>query len=1319
MFASNMKRGLGALVGALVCAQAWAAVPNDRWTDRTTITALPYSIAQADIGSASFNSDEPIAPCFPNTLNPGNAVWYSYTTGADTEYLNLDTLGSSYDSVLSVWTGTPNHFELVGGGCNDNGNQDASANTARIAGLRLAPNTEYSILVSRITQTASSSTLKLAINPAPVYRVTRTGDRAGAVCAAGDCSLREAISNANAAPGAVLVPAGTYKIELAGTTEDNNATGDFDLKAPMSLYGVGMNDTVIDGNALDRVIHVDPSITGWTQGRMTAHFADLTIRGGKGSSSGAGIFSNSGGAFLSAERVAVRDNETGGNGGGIQAALRAYLREVLVQNNVATLTGGGINLSSTTTNVNFDIVGSAILGNHANGAGTSGTGGGINSTQLLRISNSTIDGNEAYANGGGINVDGAAGELALYSSTVTHNRSDADANGVGSGGGLRFNGSRTSAVRNTVFAYNVDPTNPGAGIFGPDCSKNNTTTLGITYSLVSDKRGSCSYTGSTNLLDISPGFDGQLGDHGGPTPTLLPLAASPLVDAGDDTGCKDFMAGERAFDQRGAGHPRVVDGGSGVARCDIGAVEYEAPAVEPVAGAPALLAVDDSGISSNDGITNVVSPRFAGSCRGEAAVHLLIDGVREAVGTPCAVGGYLVTVAVPLADGAHAVSAQALVGDVWTEPTASIAVTIDTRAPVVTFSEAPGHGITVSDTQFRVSVDEAVPALCSLDNATPAVCRNPHTLFLLGMGAHRFVATATDLAGNVGSAEYLFERVELSPLETPFLDASTDSGRSNSDGVTKADPIRIIGTCRTGDLVKVYDIDAYMNASGTCTGGAFSIDVAGVPEGLRVVGVSATRAGLETSHSPGAFVLIDRTPPAAPTLVFSGVVSGSRITVSGTAEGNADVTVLAGAQAFCNARAASNGQWSCTGDLNGQTTLTATATDVAGNTSTASTPLQIDLSPLATPFLDPTTDTGRSNSDGITKADPIRITGTCRDGDLVKVYDIDEYLSASGACSASGTFSIVVAGLREGLRVIGVSATRAGLETSRSAGALVLIDRTAPVAPSVVLPAVLDSSQFAVSGSAEANADVAVIAGTHAFCGARAGSDGQWSCSGDLGGESTLSATATDVAGNVSVASAPVQIELTPLDAPFLDPATDSGRSNSDGITAADPIRITGTCRNGDLVKVYDLDEYLSASDACGTSGTFAIIVAGLGEGLRVIGVSATRAGLETSLSTGAFVLIDRTPPAAPTVVLPAVFDSPSFDVSGSAEANADIVVLADTQPFCSTRAGSDGHWSCGGDLGSASTLSATATDVAGNTGTPSAPISVEWDRLFRDGFDG
>ena len=375
------------------------------------------------------------------------------------------------------------------------------------------------------------------------------------------------------------------------------------------------------------------------------------------------------------------------------------------------------------------------------------------------------------------------------------------------------------------------------------------------------------------------------------------------------------------------------------------------------------------------------------------------------------------------------------------------------------------------------------------------------------------------------------------------------------------------------------------------------------------------------------------------------------------------------------------------------------------------------LGPLAAPFLDPATDTGRSNSDGVTKADPIRITGTCQAGDLVKVYDLDTYLGASGSCNG-GTFAINVAGAPEGLRVIGVTATRNGLETARSPGAFVLIDRTAPAAPTLLLPPLPDSSRITVSGTAEADADVTVLAGTQAFCGARAAANGQWSCTGDLNGQNTLTATATDVAGNTSVPSAPAQIDLSPLAKPSLDPATDIGRSNSDGITNANPIRITGTCRVGDVVKAYDADAFLNASTAC-SGGSFSFELAGLGEGQYTIGVSATRAGLETARSVGVPVLIDRTPPAAPTLLLPRAFDGPAFAVSGTAEADADVVGLAGAQPFCSARAAANGQWNCSGELAGQAELSASATDAAGNASESSAPVQVVWDRVFGNGFDG
>ena len=65
-----------------------------------------------------------------------------------------------------------------------------------------------------------------------------------------------------------------------------------------------------------------------------------------------------------------------------------------------------------------------------------------------------------------------------------------------------------------------------------------------------------------------------LDDNGGPTPTRLPAASSPAVDAGDPG-----FAAPPATDQRGAGLDRVSNG-----RLDIGAVELQVEDILPATG---------------------------------------------------------------------------------------------------------------------------------------------------------------------------------------------------------------------------------------------------------------------------------------------------------------------------------------------------------------------------------------------------------------------------------------------------------------------------------------------------------------------------------------------------------------------------------------------------------------------------------------------------------------------------------------------------------------------------------------------------------------
>lgn len=134
----------GAIFGILAAGAAQAA--GDNWVDRTPITALPFSETQ-NTSTATNESTDPVLNCFVGAANStGRAtVWYSYTTGPNVEYVNLSTKNSGYDTVVGVFTGSPGTFRLVAGGCNDDG---VGTTQSRIAGLRLAPNTSYSIVVA-------------------------------------------------------------------------------------------------------------------------------------------------------------------------------------------------------------------------------------------------------------------------------------------------------------------------------------------------------------------------------------------------------------------------------------------------------------------------------------------------------------------------------------------------------------------------------------------------------------------------------------------------------------------------------------------------------------------------------------------------------------------------------------------------------------------------------------------------------------------------------------------------------------------------------------------------------------------------------------------------------------------------------------------------------------------------------------------------------------------------------------------------------------------------------------------------------------------
>jgi hypothetical protein len=156
--------------------------------------------------------------------------------------------------------------------------------------------------------------------------------------------------------------------------------------------------------------------------------------------------------------------------------------------------------------------------------------------------NSTIDGNRARGNGGGIDV---GDNFVLNNATVAHNAAG------GAGGGLaEFGGAFTLA--NSIVGNNSAPT-------GPDCSGAYTSDG---YNLIRSVVGCTGLSTSTDINGRDPRL-ARLGHNGGPTETDALKRRSPAIDHGNPAPPGAAFPACAAADQRGV--KRV--------HCDIGAYE--------------------------------------------------------------------------------------------------------------------------------------------------------------------------------------------------------------------------------------------------------------------------------------------------------------------------------------------------------------------------------------------------------------------------------------------------------------------------------------------------------------------------------------------------------------------------------------------------------------------------------------------------------------------------------------------------------------------------------------------------------------------------
>jgi CSLREA domain-containing protein len=182
------------------------------------------------------------------------------------------------------------------------------------------------------------------------FSVTRADDPAPDGCTPSDCSLREAVAAANAAPGfdRIVLPASpvAYQLTRGGAGEDLNATGDLDVTGDLEIAGLGAAQAVMVQGTPDRLLHVLPDAGLWLR--------NLTLQGGRDVAQGGAVFIPFG--RLDAADATFLGNsalESGGalrlrTGSALQGELGLSLQRVRFESNSAPR-GGAIDLAGSTT----------------------------------------------------------------------------------------------------------------------------------------------------------------------------------------------------------------------------------------------------------------------------------------------------------------------------------------------------------------------------------------------------------------------------------------------------------------------------------------------------------------------------------------------------------------------------------------------------------------------------------------------------------------------------------------------------------------------------------------------------------------------------------------------------------------------------------------------------------------------------------------------------------------------------------------------------------------------------------------------------------
>lgn len=211
------------------------------------------------------------------------------------------------------------------------------------------------------------------------FVVTKTADTNDGSCDVADCSLREAITAANAAATGDVI---TFAAGANGTITLSSALPVLANNGTLTITGNGAANTSVSGNNAVRVFEVAPGATVTISG--------VTITQGTAEGSGGGIYNDQGTLTVISSRISGNAATGNGQGGGgifnFTAAANLTVINSLLTGNTSGSRGGGISNSGGTLTVSS----TTISGNSAS------TGGGISGSGTMNLNNSIVAGNSDF-----------------------------------------------------------------------------------------------------------------------------------------------------------------------------------------------------------------------------------------------------------------------------------------------------------------------------------------------------------------------------------------------------------------------------------------------------------------------------------------------------------------------------------------------------------------------------------------------------------------------------------------------------------------------------------------------------------------------------------------------------------------------------------------------------------------------------------------------------------------------------------------------------------------------------------------------------------